>query len=190
MMSHQGTGEFSGQFGGYEPSQAYNRYRIWAQRLKEMDERTVSRSGGKQTLESYQKAYNHELWVTGPEAVSQGYADRVVKLRCDDSLAGSTTHELEFMGIPVAYDMDNCPINTSPRNVRVELRTNKGTMSVTDFRSGKGSFGALCLQEAVIDNTRLCALDTTLSYEKLSEIKQKFLNSFEINRNNIVPMTW
>ncbi len=190
MMSHRGAGEFGGQFGGLEPSQASNRYRIMAQQLKEMDERTVSRTKGKQTLESYQKAYNQELWVTGQEAVAQGYADKMVGLRCDESLNGVTTHSVDFMGATIEYDLDNCPINTSPHNVRLSLPTNHGTMTTIKFREAKGSFGASCLQEAVIDSTRICALDTTLTYEKLEQVVNKFMNTFENNRNNVVPMTW
>jgi ATP-dependent Clp protease protease subunit len=190
MMSHRGVGEFSGQFGGLEPSQSSNRYRIWAQRLKEMDELTVARSKGKQTLESYQKAYNSELWVTGPEAVDQGYADKLVQVRCDETLSGVTTHTVDFMGIPISYDLDNCPVNTSPRNIRIELLTNRGHMTLQKFRDGKGGFGPLCLQEAVIDNSRLCALDTSLSYDKIYQLKDKFVDEFENKRSHIVPMTW
>lgn len=190
MMSHRGAGEFAGQFGGSEPSQAANRLRIWVQRLNEMDARTVARSKGKQTLESYQKAYNQELWVTGPEAVSQGYADKLIRLRCDDSLSGATEHQVEFFGMAVSYDLDNCPINTSPHNIRMALHTNHGLMTTVEFREAKGGFGPLCLQEAVIDNTRICALDTSLSYEKLTDVTNKFIDTFENKRNHVVPMTW
>jgi len=189
MMSHRGMGEFQGQFGGSEPSQSANRYRIWAQRLKEMDEQTVRRSKGKQTLESYQKAYNQELWVTGSEAVAQGYADKLVGVRCDESLAGADTHMLVFMGIPIYYDLDKCPINSSPRNIRIELFTNKGYMSILEFKDRKGGFGAICLQEAVTDTTKVCTVDTTVSYERLEQIKSQFIDLFENKRNHVVPMS-
>jgi ATP-dependent protease ClpP protease subunit len=190
MMSHRGTGEFQGQFGGLEPSQAYNRYRFWAQRLKEMDERTVSRTGGKQTLESYQKAYNQELWLTGQEAVDQGYADKMVRFRCDTSLDGANVHNINFMGLPVTYEVDKCPLNTTPHNIRIGLFTNHGSMTLGQFREGRGGFGASCLQAAVLDSTRLCALDTTLSFEKVEGARSKFLDSFENSRSHVVPMTW
>jgi ATP-dependent protease ClpP protease subunit len=189
MMSHRGTGEFQGQFGGLEPSQSYNRYRIWAQRLKEMDEQTVKRSKGKQTLLSYQKAYNEELWVTGSEAVAQGYADKIVTIRCDQTLAGAETHMLVFMGIPVYYDLDKCPINSSPRNIRLELFTNHGYMSITEFKTAHGGFGALCLQESVKDTKKVCTVDTTVSYEKLEQIKAQFIDLFDNKRNHVVPMS-
>lgn len=189
LMSHRGAGEFAGQFGGEEPSQVSNRYRLWAQRLKEMDERTVSRSKGKQTLESYRKAYSQEMWITGREAVAQGYADKLVGVRCDDSLSGVETHTITIMDTPIYYDVDKCPISSSPRNIRLELLTNRGLMSVDDFKNLKGSFGAICLQQAVIDTTKVCTMDTTFSYEKIDQIKKQFLSTFENKRDHVVPMT-
>lgn len=119
LMSHRAKGEFSGEFGGQSPSQIDNRYKLWLTRIKELDEQTVSRTNGKQTLESYQKAYANELWLTGTQAVEQGYADRIVEVRCDSSLDGVTTHAVEFLGLHISYDTDNCPINTSPMNIRI-----------------------------------------------------------------------
>jgi ATP-dependent protease ClpP protease subunit len=195
MMSHRGSGEFSGQFGGSEPSQSFNRYRIWAQRLKEMDEQTVKRTNGKQTLASYQRAYDQELWVTGSEAVKQGYADRITKVRCDSSLDGVETHTISFMGLPIEYDLDKCPINSSPRNIRIVIdviviETNKGSMDMKKFKKLNGGFGALCLQESATDSKKVCALDTTFSYEKLDKVKEQFIISLENKRNQALPFTF
>lgn len=186
MMSHQGIGEFQGQFGGLEPSQAYNRYRIWVQRMKEMDQQTVERSKGKQTLESYQKAYNHELWVTGSEAVAQGYADRLVKIRCDKTLSGATSHTIQFMGLPITYDTDDCPINTSPHNIRIELSTNYGPIVLAEFKKHSGILGVQCSP----GSGYLCAMDASLSYEKIDDIRSKFVKSFDTSRSNVIPMAW
>jgi ATP-dependent Clp protease, protease subunit len=119
LMSHRASGEFSGSFGGQRPSQMDNRYNMWLSRLTELDEAVVERSNGKQTLESYQKAYANELWLTGSQAVSGGYADRIVTVRCDSSLNGVTTHTVQMFGLNVSYDLDNCPLNTSPMNIRI-----------------------------------------------------------------------
>ena len=119
LMSHRAAGEIQGQFGGPSPSQMESRYNFWLRRTVEMDEVTVARTKGKQTLKSYQEAYANELWVTGDQALAGGYADTVTKLRCDASLNGVTTHETSFLGMPVYYDLSNCPINTSPINVRI-----------------------------------------------------------------------
>ena len=119
MMSHRAAGEISGYFGGQAPSQMDSRYALWLSRIKEMDQQTVSRTKGKQTLESYQKAYADELWLTGNQSVEQGYSDRIVVVRCDSSLDGVTSHTVSVFGLTLSYDLDNCPLNTSPMNIRV-----------------------------------------------------------------------
>ena len=101
------------------PSQMDNRYNLWLSRLDEMDKETVKRTNGKQTLQSYQKAYADELWLTGTQAVTEGYADKIVTVRCDSSLSGTTSHSLSIFGLKVEYELDNCPINTSPMNIKV-----------------------------------------------------------------------
>jgi len=117
LMSHRAAGQFSGSFGGTAPSQLDSRVRLWTQITKEMDEATVARTNGKQTLSSYQADYSPELWVTGQEAVNQGYADAVVKVKCGKDLTGTTKHETEFLGLPVSYELDACPLNSSPMNI-------------------------------------------------------------------------
>lgn len=119
MMSHRASGEFQGSFGGKSPSQIDSRYALWLSRLNEMDTQTVSRTKGKQTLDSYQNAYSQELWRTGSQSVAEGYSDAVVKVKCDESLQGVTTNSLEIFGFKISYDLDNCPINTAPMNIRI-----------------------------------------------------------------------
>lgn len=122
LMSHHATGEFQGSFGGVNPSQVDARYQLWLDRVRELDEQTVRRTNGKQTYESYTKQYDHEMWLTGTKAVEQGYADRIVLVKCDASLSGVTSRTAEAFGFSIAFDLDNCPINTSPMNVRVALK--------------------------------------------------------------------
>jgi ATP-dependent protease ClpP protease subunit len=119
LMSHRAAGEFEGQFGGTSPSQVESRLAFWNQRILELDIQTVKRTNGKQTLESYQKSYANEMWVTGSDAVKNGYADRIVTVRCDSSLNGVTTHQISFMGLSLLYDLSKCPIDASPTNIRL-----------------------------------------------------------------------
>ena len=93
LMSHRAKGGFEGEFGGQAPSQIESRFALWKSRLDELDAKTVSRTKGKQTMASYQKQYASEMWLTGQQSVDQGYADRVVKVKCDSSLDGTTKHE-------------------------------------------------------------------------------------------------
>lgn len=188
LMSHRARGGVEGEFGGSDPSQLLNRIRIFTQQLTEMDEQTVRRTKGKQTLDSYQKAYANELWVTGQEAVEQGYADQVITIKCDDSLSGTTTHEASMFGLTILYDLSECPINSSPMNVRIGILTNKGQVSFETFKERSGGFGVTCLQEAVIDNQRVCATDTNLTINKIEEAKKSFLGKFDKSRNNVIPM--
>lgn len=119
LMSHRAAGTFEGTFGGLSPSQLDQRVRLWVKITQEMDEQTVFRTNGKQTLESYQKAYSNELWITGQESVLEGYADSLIHVKCDKTIVGVSTQSVVFMGMNIDYDLDNCPINSSPMNIRI-----------------------------------------------------------------------
>jgi ATP-dependent Clp protease, protease subunit len=129
LMSHHAAGQSEGEFGGSGKSQMDNRNQLWLDRVKEMDEQTVKRTNGKQTYESYTKQYDHEMWLTGTRSVDEGYADKIVTIKCDSSLAGATTHHINFLGLDISYDLDNCPINTSPMNVKVAAPEGKVIIS-------------------------------------------------------------
>lgn len=197
LMSHRASGGFEGQFGGQYPSQIDSRYALWKTRLDEMDKQTVSRTKGKQTLESYQKQYASEMWITGTQSVEQGYADRVVTIKCDKTLNGTTAHEVSFMGMPVEYELDNCPINTSPIRVHLKLTalrrislsekdvaSKTETMDDDKFVSLGGGFGSACLTS----ESSLCASDPYLTLDRLKEIKSKFIEQFGNKKDKVVPM--
>jgi ATP-dependent Clp protease, protease subunit len=118
LMSHRAAGSFEGSFGGQFPSQIDSRYGFWLQRIKELDEQTVSRTNGRQTMKSYLETYKNEAWFTGTQAVEQGYADAIVTVHCDKSLTGVTPHSVSFMGLSFTYEISNCPMITSPLNVK------------------------------------------------------------------------
>jgi ATP-dependent Clp protease protease subunit len=119
LMSHRAAGEMQGSFGGTRPSQMDSRYELWLDRVKELDEQTVSRTNGKQTYDSYTKEYANEMWLTGTKSVQEGYADKVVLVKCDTTLAGVTTNHASILGFDISYDLDKCPINTAPMNIHV-----------------------------------------------------------------------
>lgn len=189
LMSHRAYGGFEGEFGGSAPSQIDSRYSLWKDRMDELDAQTVARTKGKQTMESYQKQYASEMWLTGAKSVAQGYADREVLVRCDETLTGTTQHELMFMGIiRVVYELDNCPINTAPMNIQIGFITTRGYMNSADFVKAGGAFGPGCLLENNKD--KLCALDTSLSLEKVAELKGKFQAFYLHRQKQIVPYRW
>lgn len=121
LMSHHAAGEIQGSFGGVHPSQMDNRYELWLDRIKELDEQTVKRTNGKQTYESYLTQYDKEMWLTGTKSVAQGYADRIVSIKCDKSLSGTTKHKADFLGFTINYELDKCPLNTAPLNIGVGM---------------------------------------------------------------------
>jgi ATP-dependent Clp protease protease subunit len=136
LMSHRAAGKFSGYFGGQKPSQLDSRYALWLQRMNELDEQTVARTNGKQTLQSYRAQYAEEMWITGKQAVEQGYADRIANVRCDSSLNGTTSHNINFMGLEVQYDISNCPLIIGLLNVKVTDPNGKQTnqMVIEDIK--------------------------------------------------------
>jgi len=140
LMSHRAAGGFEGYFGGQRPSQIDNRYNLWLSRLTELDQQVVDRTAGKQTLASYQKAYSDELWLTGAQSIEGGYADRIVTVKCDSSLDGVTTHSLEFFGLKISYDLDNCPINTSPMHIKVAAPEEKQPLTRDRVKEAEAKF--------------------------------------------------
>lgn len=137
MMSHHATGQETGEFGGSVRTQMENRQQLWLDRVRELDEQTVKRTNGKQTYESYTKEYDHEMWLTGTKSVAEGYSDKIVTVNCDTTLAGVDTHTISFMGIPISYDLDKCPINTSPMNIRVGAPDGKLTAEMMNLVKDK-----------------------------------------------------
>jgi ATP-dependent protease ClpP protease subunit len=139
LMSHKAKGGFEGEFGD-GASQVDARYGLWMSRILELDNQTVKRTNGKQTLKSYRASYQNELWLTGNQAVKGGYADRVVSATCAKDLNGTRVQDLEFFGMLVHLTYSECPLNTNILSVEVEVPTNKGTMKYADFLAKGGVF--------------------------------------------------
>lgn len=182
-MSHQASGGFRGSFGGKEPTQLSNRYASWVQKIKELDVKTVARTKGKQTLESYQNAYENELWISGQNAVDDGYSDAVVSPKCDDTLSTTHTQDFEFFGMVISLVMSDCPMITGPVDVKVNIRTRMGAIvELNKFLAAGGQFGNACVNTT--DITKLCAQDVTLTLENINETKANILN--KLNKDKIV----
>lgn len=184
LMSHRAAGGFEGTFGGTEPSQLTSRYLFFLSRIKELDQQTVSRTNGKQTLESYQKAYANEMWKAGNDAVAEGYADRVVSVSCDSSLNGTSHHTAETMFGHAEYDLSDCPMIKAPLNVTITISTNQGPVTDDEFIKKNGRFDAYCMSD--IAPNKLCALDTSLNPQKIEKIKEEFKASYLIKQNKVV----
>ena len=119
LMSHRAKGGFEGEF----PGQVNSRLNYWLDRMDEMDKITIARTNGKQTLESYVKSYQNELWLTGPKAVAQGYADALANIRCDKSLMTTYKEMVETFFGNIIVTWSRCPLITTPVAVELPLVT-------------------------------------------------------------------
>jgi len=190
LMSHRAKGTFGGEFGGLKPAQIDSYKNFWERRIDELDAMTVYRTHGLQTLESYRQAYAPEMWLTGSQSVDQGYADQLVTISCDSSLSGSTVHETAGpFDTTISYELDDCPISSTPRNIKISgFLTNKGYMSVDEFKSKNGGYGAACLLAANTNANLVCASDTAVSSEDLNKIKLDFMRKFVNIKDNVIPL--
>jgi len=180
LMSHNAYGQFSGAFGGVRPGQFDSRYNLWMSRMTALDTQTVKRTKGKQTLESYQKAYDHELWLDGAQAISEGYADKIVQVKCDDSLNGVNNNYIYFFGLKIIYDTSKCPLNSAPTNIRIEKpskeddkdkkegdKKEEEKKKEKDKKKGEENFD-----------------------ETYSDVRARFLENYFQKRRTVVPMHW
>lgn len=109
LMAHRISGSLEGPFGNGE-SFMETRYKDKLKIAEYYDKLVVKRTKGKQTLKSYRKAYNNELWVRGEDAIKQGYADEVVLVSCDKSLLGYKTKVLRNMYGQAVQSLSKCPL--------------------------------------------------------------------------------
>jgi len=179
LMSHNAYGQFSGSFGGVQPQQFDSRYNLWLSRMTALDNQTVKRTKGKQTLESYQKAYDHELWMDGTKSVADGYADRIVQVKCDESLDGVTTNTVYFFGLKITYDLDKCPLNSAPTNIQIVKPTKED-----DKDKDKGKEGEKKKEEEKKKSTE------ENFDESFVNVRTKFLENYFQKRRTVVPMQW
>lgn len=195
LMSHKASGGFDGDFGG-GPSQLDSRYGIWLRRIDLLDKDTVARTKGKQTLESYRASYANELWLNGPEAVEQGYADAIANVKCDGSLSGSTQIESNGLFFSVIIELSKCPINNSAKRVGATVETNRGKMSLDEFVTQGGKFGRDCRRGKDVnvsyDNTvfeikpELCTIDPEITIESIKEAMRRRSENLEKELSQII----
>lgn len=112
FMNHHARCGVEGEMGGLSGSQLEKRLGYWKSRLEEMDLIVVARTKGRQSLRSYREAYENELWLTGKEAVYEGYADEVINVRCGDT-GGNVEGMRSFFGRAIKVMISSCPLDPS-----------------------------------------------------------------------------
>lgn len=171
LMSHKARGGFQGEFGdGF--SQLDSRYSLWLRIIQKLDEHTVKRTNGKQTLKSYRNAYSNELWLNGWEAVQQGYADEVVVAKCGVSLSNKTyTKVFTFFGFKILVEFAKCPLNQNPLGIKTLVSTDKGDVELNKFVNMGGKFNCSGKSTELCSSYKNLTLDMII--QKQEEIKIK-----------------
>jgi len=113
LMTHKAYGSFEGEF----PGQLDSRYGFYLRRLRAMDRIIVKRLGKSYTLKSYMALYANEFWVDGADAVRIGFADGLVKVRCDDTLSGTREEKINFFGFKLKVTWSKCPMILTPLKI-------------------------------------------------------------------------
>jgi hypothetical protein len=168
-----------------------------------MDQQTVDRTNGKKTIEKYQSEYDNELWLNGSEAVTSGYADEVVEVKCDKGFTGTRDENIRYMGLNIKLSFDNCPIVTYPVDIQVNVRTNKGYMPLDDFMANGGEFGEGCSSTGTEEKRDwngsitkqattpgLCLMDKKLTLDDIDKIVQDEKIKINNVKKNIVKMSF
>lgn len=113
LMSHKARGSISGEF----PGQLDQRYQHILSILEMMDQVTVQRTKGKQTLQSYRNLYENEYWASSRKALHDGFADEVANVKCDSSLKGFIEKNTSFGPFTIKLKFSKCPTITTPIDV-------------------------------------------------------------------------
>lgn len=179
IMSHEAYGGFEGSF-SHGKSQLDSFYGLWLEKIKEMDLITVGRTKGKQTLESYRKAYSKDLWLTAAQAVAGGYADEIVVVQCSRSLSGTWEEIVPVFGFSIKVTWSKCPLNGFPLAVEPIFDTNKGSMTLKEFQSGGGINGYDAHPYSEVEPTPALYTTTPLDFKEMTKaaatLSEKIIN--------------
>lgn len=119
LMSHRATAE---GMGGQVPGSLISRVMALFFSITELEKTIAERAH--MPLDEYRKITANELWLTGTAAVQSGFADRVVKVRCDKSLNGpGAIQELDLGFVTAKVQFHKCPLITAPIAVTIDSPT-------------------------------------------------------------------
>lgn len=115
MMSHRAYAEgLSGQV----PGNLITRAMELLTSITQVDQHIANRAGMK--VKDYQDFIRDEAWMRGPDAVSRGFADSVARVKCDESLQGTTAPQtMQVFIFTVKVTWYKCPLITQPAIVEM-----------------------------------------------------------------------
>lgn len=113
LMSHRARGGVEGQFDGELESQ----YRLFKRMIDISDARVSARIGT--SIPEYKAKIVNEWWILGVDAKREKVADKLVTLRCGETIAGESTLTIQSFFGPVNIVFDNCPLVREP--VKIEF---------------------------------------------------------------------
>lgn len=113
IMSHRASGGFQGDI----PQQVKSRFKHITDLLEKMDDQVISRTSGKFNKKTYAELIRDEYWAVGSNAVNDGFVDEVVSLKCDESLDGVSSTNIQTLFGNITASFSNCPLITEPLNV-------------------------------------------------------------------------
>ena len=177
LMSHQAAGGVRGEF-----SRIKTRFDLWVRRVEELDRDAAARTNGKYTYEQSTAAYQNELWLTGTEAVTKGFADEVVNVRCDAALSKATEEvTVRTMFGSFTLELSKCAIDNGVKSIKKNILTNLGLMELTEFTKQNPSFATCAdimqrnryLNKGQTPEAVVCAVDPSVNYQKFDADMKK-----------------
>jgi ATP-dependent Clp protease protease subunit len=122
IMSHRASGGFQGDI----PHQISNRLKHVIDLVDKMDEQVISRTNGKYDKKSYMELIRDEYYAVGSNAITDGFADEVVNLKCSEELVNGTVEKVfQVFVFQVKVKFSKCPLMTSPVSIDKEENTDK-----------------------------------------------------------------
>jgi len=120
LMSHRAS--IRG-LSGEVPGEAVQRLNFIVKMVTNLERRTAARM--KLSLSDYRELTRDELWINGPDGISQNVADRMVLARCAPSLSGTEIIDIPTFFGDVRATFSECPLIQAPLKVEFPSRMQK-----------------------------------------------------------------
>lgn len=118
LMSHRAM---ASEMEGQVPGTLNSRVDALTDDITRIEQTIADRAG--MSLANYQKAVTNELWLSAGGAIAMKMADRLVRVRCDDTLRGyGPSQTFRLFIFTVTLQFHKCPLITTPKVVSGDAR--------------------------------------------------------------------